>query len=216
MFYGKNVVEHHKMCLWTAIGAWHCTSSVLCVTETVQQWWKNLVVVGIVGIFGSICKLRNGVVFENNKVFDPCMPVNLIIKMLHDCLVLQISQKRWRAMMEGVTKVELMVVEIFEQLWGGGRPSWSLLGDGRLFLWNLALAPRLLLSFFSFVPSVFPWMNLHSVKLGPACCVMLNNIPLPGLRSWWDPDGGCGDSQLFIIRGAHRSIYRWLCVASVH
>lgn len=45
---------------------------------------KNLVTVGISAICWTIWKLRNGAIFDKNKVSDPCVPVNLIIRLLHD------------------------------------------------------------------------------------------------------------------------------------
>lgn len=78
---------------------------------------KSLVTIGIAAIFWTIWKLRNGVVFDNNKLSDPCVPVNMLIKMLHDWLVLQINPSRRRIMMEDVKKVEL-IAEVFRATLG--------------------------------------------------------------------------------------------------
>lgn len=79
---------------------------------------KNMVTVGISAICWTIWKLRNGVVFENNKVTDPCVPVNLILKMLHEWLVLQIKPERQKLMREGIRKVEMIAAKVFNAMLG--------------------------------------------------------------------------------------------------
>lgn len=74
---------------------------------------KDLVAVAISTIFWTIWKLRNVVIFVNNKVSDPCGHVNWITRMLHDWLILQIKPGRWELMMDGVKKVELIVGGVF-------------------------------------------------------------------------------------------------------
>lgn len=45
---------------------------------------RGLVVVGISAIFWTLWKLRDRVVFYNNMVSDPCVPLNMILKWLHE------------------------------------------------------------------------------------------------------------------------------------
>lgn len=71
-----------------------------------------------VGVSAICWKLRNGVIFGKNKVSDPCVHVNLIIKLLHDWLILQINPRKRSLMMEVVRKVELIVGEVFKALLG--------------------------------------------------------------------------------------------------
>ena len=49
------------------------------------------VMVGHSAILWTVWKLRNSIVFDNNKVTDPCTHVSLIVKWLHDWIFLQIN-----------------------------------------------------------------------------------------------------------------------------
>ena len=85
---------------------------------------KNLMTVGISAMLWTIWKLRNKLVFDNHRVIDPCVPVNLIIKNLHEWFVLQKNQGRIDHMKEGVNQVERVATEIFRLArgWATGVP----------------------------------------------------------------------------------------------
>ena len=69
--------------------------------------------VGIAAVFWTMWKLKNSVVFDKKRISDPCIPVNMMIKMLHDWPVLQINPRSRRIMVEGVRRVEQIVGDIF-------------------------------------------------------------------------------------------------------
>jgi hypothetical protein len=79
---------------------------------------KSLMTVGISAMLWTMWKLRNRLVFDNHRVVDPCVPVNLIIKNLHDWCVLQKNQGRIKRMKEGVRQVEQVAVEILKAAHG--------------------------------------------------------------------------------------------------
>ena len=74
---------------------------------------RDLMAVGSYAIVWNMWKLRNKVVFENNRVSDPCVRVNLIVKHLHDWNVLQKNPERIKQMMAGVRQVEQVAEEVF-------------------------------------------------------------------------------------------------------
>lgn len=49
---------------------------------------------------------------------NPSVPVNLIIKMLHEWLVLQINPKNKKLMLEGVRRIEALAGEVFKATLG--------------------------------------------------------------------------------------------------
>ena len=85
---------------------------------------KNLLTIGISAMLWTMWKLRNRLVFDNHRVIDPCVPVNLIIKNLHEWCVLQKNQGRIICMKEGVKQFEHVAREIFKAThgWMAGAP----------------------------------------------------------------------------------------------
>lgn len=79
---------------------------------------KSLVAVGISAVFWTIWKIRNNVVFDKKRISNPCIPVNMMIKMLHDWLVMQINPRSRRIMAEGVRRVEQIAGDIFRATLG--------------------------------------------------------------------------------------------------
>lgn len=85
---------------------------------------RNLVMVGISTICWTLWKFRNGVVFDNNRVDDPCTPVNLFLKWLRDWNILQRNPERSKLMEAGVRQVGRVAEEVFMAARGwrpGGR-----------------------------------------------------------------------------------------------
>ena len=85
---------------------------------------RNLMIVGISAMLWTMWKLRNRLVFDNHRVTDPCVPVNLIIKNLHEWCALQKSQEKIDLMKGGVNQVERVATEIFKATrgWATGVP----------------------------------------------------------------------------------------------
>ena len=80
--------------------------------------------VGISAMLWTMRELRNRLVFDNHRVVDLCVPVNLILKNLHDWCVLQKNQGRIKHMKEGVRQFEQVATKIFKAMdgWGMGVP----------------------------------------------------------------------------------------------
>ena len=74
--------------------------------------------IGISAIWWTIWKPRNGVVFDNNRVNDPCVPVNLLLKNLHDWNILQKNPARSNMMEAGVKQVGEVAEEVFRAVHG--------------------------------------------------------------------------------------------------
>ena len=79
---------------------------------------KSLLTLGISAMLWTMWKLRNRLVFDNTRVSDPCVHVNLIIKNLHDWCSLQKNQEKMKRMTEGVRQVERVAREIFKAAHG--------------------------------------------------------------------------------------------------
>lgn len=52
-------------------------------------------------------------IFDNNRVDDPCTPVNLFLKWLHDWKILQKTPERSRLMEAGIKQVGRVAGEVF-------------------------------------------------------------------------------------------------------
>lgn len=50
---------------------------------------KHLVFTGVSMVFWTIWKIRNSTIFDNAKVSDPCVPINMITRWLNDWIILQ-------------------------------------------------------------------------------------------------------------------------------
>ena len=79
---------------------------------------KGLVMIGISAICWTIWKLRNNIIFYNNRVNDPCVPVNLFLKNLNDWNVLQTNPVRSKMMEAGVKQVGEVAGEVFKAAHG--------------------------------------------------------------------------------------------------
>ena len=79
---------------------------------------KSLVMIGVSAICWTIWKLRNSVIFDNNRVNDPCVPVTLFIKNLNDWNILQTNPARSKLMEAGVKLVSEVAEEIFKAAYG--------------------------------------------------------------------------------------------------
>ena len=74
---------------------------------------RGLVLIGISAICWTIWKLRNSVVFDNNMINDPRVPVNLLLKNLHDWNILQKNTVRSRMMEAGKKQIGEVAEEVF-------------------------------------------------------------------------------------------------------
>ena len=89
---------------------------------------RGLVMIGISAICWTIWKLRNSIIFYNNRVNDPCIPVNLLLKNLHDWNVLQTNPVRSKMMEAGVKQVGEVVGEVFKAAHGWRLKTGRILG----------------------------------------------------------------------------------------
>lgn len=69
-------------------------------------------------IFWTVWKLRNSVVFDNLKITDPCVPVNMIARFLNDWIILQKKQGDQEMLKSGVGMFELLANEVFHAVHG--------------------------------------------------------------------------------------------------
>lgn len=69
---------------------------------------KNLMVVGISAKFWTIWRLRNSAVFDNRKVTDPSVPVNMTANWLHDWSILQRKQEDQEMLRRGRGVADLL------------------------------------------------------------------------------------------------------------
>ena len=74
--------------------------------------------IGISAICWTIWKLRNSVVFDNNRVNDPCIPVNLLLKNLYDWNILQKTPVKNKMMEVGVKQIGDVAEEVFKAVHG--------------------------------------------------------------------------------------------------
>ena len=74
--------------------------------------------IGISAIYWTIWKLRNNIIFDNNGVNDPCVPVNLFLKNLNDWNVLQTNPARSKMMEAGVKQVSVVAEEVIKAAHG--------------------------------------------------------------------------------------------------
>ena len=79
---------------------------------------RGLVWIGISAICWTIWKLRNSVIFDNNRVNDPCVPVNLLLKNLHDWNLLQKNPIRNKMMEAGLKQIGVVAEEVFRAAHG--------------------------------------------------------------------------------------------------
>ena len=79
---------------------------------------RGLVWIGISAICWTIWKLRNNVIFDNNRVNDPCVPVNLLLKNLHDWNLLQKNPVRNKMMEAGLRQICEVAEEVFQAAHG--------------------------------------------------------------------------------------------------
>lgn len=79
---------------------------------------KQIIMAGVSVVFWTIHKLRKIVVFDNPTINDPCVPVNMIARLLNDWTILQKKQGNQELLKWGVGMFELIASEVFRAIHG--------------------------------------------------------------------------------------------------
>lgn len=74
--------------------------------------------VGLSVVLWTIWILRNSIIFDNNKINDPRVPVNMIARWLNDWVLLQKNQESQETLRWGVKMFELIANEFFRVVHG--------------------------------------------------------------------------------------------------
>lgn len=79
---------------------------------------KHLMFTGVAVVFWTIWKIRNSTIFDNAKITDPCVLVNMIARWLNGWIVLQKKQENQRKLKWVVRMLEQTASEVFRAVEG--------------------------------------------------------------------------------------------------
>lgn len=73
----------------------------------------KLVLVGISTLFWALWKSRNGIIFDNKRIYDPMTLIKLMSHWMVDLSILQIKEQRRKALELGGKLLEGVASEVY-------------------------------------------------------------------------------------------------------